>query len=71
MSDPELLVSQADGVLSITLNRPGAANAITADMREGIIAALGDAGRHARSTVGVPSLPLDAAVEVEAMIEIS
>ena len=43
MSDPELLVSQADGVLSITLNRPGAANAITADMREGIIAALGDA----------------------------
>ena len=32
---------------------------------------LGDAGRHARSTVGVPSLPLDAAVEVEAMIEIA
>ena len=30
----------------------------------------GDAGRHARATVGVPSLPLDAPVEVEAMIEI-
>ncbi|MCX2563250.1 RidA family protein [Acetobacter thailandicus] len=30
----------------------------------------GDAGRHARSTVGVPSLPLDAPVEVEGMFEI-
>jgi len=30
----------------------------------------GDAGRHARATVGVPSLPLDAPVEVEAMFEI-
>ncbi|GBR06620.1 RidA family protein [Acetobacter oeni] len=31
----------------------------------------GDAGRHARSTVGVPSLPLDAPVEVEGMFEVS
>ena len=31
----------------------------------------GEAGRHARSTIGVPSLPGDAAVEVEAMIEIA
>ncbi len=31
----------------------------------------GDAGRHARSTVGVPSLPLDAAVEVEALVELN
>lgn len=30
----------------------------------------GDAGRHARSTIGVPSLPMDAAVEVEGMFEI-
>ncbi|MEE8663364.1 MAG: RidA family protein [Acetobacter sp.] len=30
----------------------------------------GDAGRHARSTVGVPSLPLDAAVEVEGLFEV-
>jgi enamine deaminase RidA (YjgF/YER057c/UK114 family) len=30
----------------------------------------GDAGRHARSTVGVPSLPLDAPVEIEGMFEI-
>ncbi|EFH11737.1 RidA family protein [Pseudoroseomonas cervicalis] len=31
----------------------------------------GDAGRHARSTIGVPSLPMDAAVEVEGMFEIA
>jgi enamine deaminase RidA (YjgF/YER057c/UK114 family) len=31
------------------------------------VAAFGDAGRHARSTIGVSSLPLDAAVEVEGM----
>ena len=29
------------------------------------VAAFGEAGRHARSTIGVASLPLDAAVEVE------
>lgn len=32
--------------------------------------ALGDAGRHARSTVGVASLPLSAVVEVEGMFEV-
>ena len=31
----------------------------------------GEAGRHARTTIGVPSLPADAAVEVEGMFEIS
>jgi len=31
------------------------------------VAAFSDAGRHARSTIGVSSLPLDAAVEVEGM----
>ncbi|MDR6183446.1 MULTISPECIES: RidA family protein [Asaia] len=35
------------------------------------VAVFGDAGRHARSTIGVPSLPLDAPVEVEALIEIA
>ena len=35
-----------------------------------MVAILGDAGRHARSTVGVAELPLDAAVEVEAMFEV-
>ncbi len=34
------------------------------------VAAFGDAGRHARTTIGVPSLPLDASVEVEGMFEI-
>ena len=29
------------------------------------VAVFGEIGRHARSTIGVPSLPLDAAVEVE------
>ncbi len=31
----------------------------------------GEAGRHARSTIGVPALPGDAAVEVEGMFEIA
>lgn len=31
----------------------------------------GDAGRHARSAVGVPVLPLDAPVEVELLVEVS
>jgi enamine deaminase RidA (YjgF/YER057c/UK114 family) len=35
-----------------------------------MVAALGDRGRHARSTIGVAELPLDAAVEVEAMFEV-
>ncbi len=34
-------------------------------------AVFGDAGRHARSTIGVPSLPLDAPVEVEGLFEIA
>lgn len=36
-----------------------------------VVAVLGDAGRHARSTVGVAELPLGAAVEVEAIIEVA
>jgi enamine deaminase RidA (YjgF/YER057c/UK114 family) len=34
------------------------------------VAVFGEAGRHARTTIGVPALPLDAAVEVEGMFEI-
>ena len=34
------------------------------------VALFGDAGRHARTTIGVPALPADAAVEVEGMFEI-
>ena len=35
------------------------------------VALFGEAGRHARSTIGVPSLPGNAAVEVEGMFEIA
>jgi enamine deaminase RidA (YjgF/YER057c/UK114 family) len=36
-----------------------------------MVAVFGDAGRHARSAVGVPSLPMNASVEVEAVVEIA
>jgi enamine deaminase RidA (YjgF/YER057c/UK114 family) len=36
-----------------------------------MVEALGDKGRHTRTTVGVASLPLDAAVEVDALIEVA
>ncbi len=36
-----------------------------------LVEILGDAGRHARSAVGVPALPMDAAVEIEALFEIA
>lgn len=35
-----------------------------------MVAVLGDAGRHARTTIGVAELPLDASVEVEAIFEV-
>ena len=36
-----------------------------------MVAAFGDKGRHARTTVGVAALPADAAVEVEGVFEVS
>jgi enamine deaminase RidA (YjgF/YER057c/UK114 family) len=36
-----------------------------------MVAVFGDRGRHARSAVTVPSLPADAAVEIEATFEVS
>ncbi len=36
-----------------------------------MVAVFGDKGRHARSTVGVASLPADAAVEVEGIFEVA
>jgi enamine deaminase RidA (YjgF/YER057c/UK114 family) len=36
-----------------------------------MVAAFGDKGRHARSTVGVAALPADAAIEVEGLFEVS
>lgn len=35
-----------------------------------MVEVFGDAGRHARTSVGVPSLPMNASVEVEAIVEI-
>ncbi len=35
------------------------------------VAVFGEAGRHARTTIGVASLPLDASVEVEGMFRIA
>jgi enamine deaminase RidA (YjgF/YER057c/UK114 family) len=35
-----------------------------------IVEVFGEAGRHARFAVGAPSLPLDAAVEIDAVFEI-
>ena len=35
-----------------------------------MVAVFGDKGRHARTTVGVAVLPLDAAVEVEGLFEV-
>ena len=36
-----------------------------------MVEVFGDKGRHARSTIGVANLPLDCAVEVEALFEIA
>ena len=36
-----------------------------------MVAVFGEKGKHARTTVGVAALPLDAAVEVEALFEVS
>ncbi len=36
-----------------------------------MVEVFGEAGRHARSAVGSPSLPLDVTVEVEAVFEVS
>ena len=36
-----------------------------------MLAVFGDKGRHARTTIGVPVLPADSAVEIEATFEVS
>jgi len=36
-----------------------------------MVAVFGDKGRHARFAVSAPSLPLDVAVEIDAIVEIS
>lgn len=46
--------------------QPGVANGVSDLLGE----VFGEAGRHARSAVGVPVLPLDAPVEVEMVVEV-
>jgi enamine deaminase RidA (YjgF/YER057c/UK114 family) len=46
--------------------QPGVANGVSELLGD----AFGEAGRHARSAVGVPVLPLDAPVEVELVVEV-
>lgn len=46
--------------------QPGVINGAS----EFFVAVFGDAGRHARSAVGVAELPLNAPVEVEAIVEV-
>ncbi|HWU01610.1 MAG TPA: RidA family protein [Novosphingobium sp.] len=46
--------------------QPGVANGVS----ELMVAVFGDAGKHARSAVGVPVLPLGAAVEVDAIVAV-
>ena len=36
-----------------------------------MVALFGDIGKHARSAVGVPTLPLGAAVEIDAVVQVS
>ena len=36
-----------------------------------LVAVIGDAGRHARAAVGMAALPLNAAVEIDAIMEIA
>jgi len=36
-----------------------------------MVAAFGDKGKHARTTIGVSALPADAAIEVEGLFEVS
>jgi len=48
------------------IDQPKVANGAS----ELMVALFGEAGRHARSAVGVPVLPLGAAVEVDAIVEI-
>lgn len=55
-------VASADGFTA----QPGVVDGASAVM----LAAFGEAGRHARSAVGVASLPLGAPVEVEIILEI-
>jgi enamine deaminase RidA (YjgF/YER057c/UK114 family) len=46
-------------------------SAVADGASDAIVAALGERGRHARAAIGVASLPAGAAVEVEALVQVS
>lgn len=56
------------GFINCVPHYPGLA-AIMNGASDLMVEVFGDQGRHARSTVGVAELPMDAAVEVEAMFD--
>ena len=63
----------ASGSAASSMPRP-ASQAVAAIMNGAsdlVVEVLGDPGRHARSTVGVAELPLEACAEVEAIFEIA
>ena len=57
-----VFVSSSDGFA----DQPKVANGASELMEQ----VFGEAGRHARSAVGVPVLPLGAAVEIDAVVQI-
>jgi enamine deaminase RidA (YjgF/YER057c/UK114 family) len=59
--------------LGVFINSAGsftAQPAVANGASELMVAAFGEAGKHARSAVGVPVLPLGAAVEVDAIVAV-
>jgi enamine deaminase RidA (YjgF/YER057c/UK114 family) len=72
------LVCDLDAVVSVVkvtgyvASAPGftAQPSVVDAASEVMLAAFGDAGRHARSAVGVTALPIDAPVEVEVILEV-
>ncbi len=51
MSEPVLLVEKDDGVVTLTMNRPQAMNALSRALREALIAAFADVSRDAAAGV--------------------
>ena len=66
-------VEQVVKVVGFVASDPGFTGqpAVVNGASELLGAAFGDAGRHARSAVGVASLPLDAPVEVEVVVRVA
>jgi enamine deaminase RidA (YjgF/YER057c/UK114 family) len=65
-------VTRVVKVLGFVASAPGFTDqpAVVNGASELLLAVFGDAGAHARSAIGVASLPLDAPVEVELIVEV-